>query len=185
MTVIWECPWSLQSSALFNGPAQTILSPNISEFKFHPPYYRCRSPFVGLFYNSGPDLQITLGPFSNSFSLNSPLISCPKKQRRCMKLDPKWKWAILCSPNLAKLNIRDWAFKERLLIWGDSNWVVLELLQLTSLYLCIDFVFVFAVIFASSAKLNKFFQWHAHPLVQCLSLNLNWNLINSTKVYFW
>ena len=39
-----------------------------------------------------------------------------------------------------------------------SNWVVLELLQLTSLYLCIDFVFVFAVIFASSAKLNKFFQ---------------------------
>ena len=102
-----------ESSALFNGPAQTILSPNISEFKFHPPYYRCRhqhhhhhhhhqhhrhhppyyrcrSPFVAsLFYNSGPDLQITLGPFSNSFSLNSPLISCPKKQRRCMKLDPK------------------------------------------------------------------------------------------------
>ena len=110
MTVIWECPWSLQSSALFNVPAQTILSPNISEFKFHPPYYRCRSPFVGLFYNSGPDLQITLGPFSNIFSLNSPLISCPKKQRRCMKLDPKWKWAILCAPNLAKLNIRDWAF---------------------------------------------------------------------------
>ena len=80
-----------ESSALFNGPAQTILSPNISEFKFHPPYYRCRSPFVGLFYNSGPDLQITLGPFSNIFSLNSPLISCPKKTTTLHEIRPRMK----------------------------------------------------------------------------------------------
>ena len=43
-----------QWSALFNGSAQTILSPNISKFKFLPPYYRqwpvwC-SPSMGLVF---------------------------------------------------------------------------------------------------------------------------------------
>ena len=82
----------------------------------------------------------------------------PKKTTTLHEIRPQMKMGYsLCAKfgktKYPRLGILGKAFNLK-----RSNWVVLELLQLTSLYLCIDFVFVFAAISASSAKLNKFFQ---------------------------
>ena len=80
MTLIWECPWSLR----INDLAQTILSPNIFKFKFHPPYYR-RCPSV--FYHPCSFLRPEWPKLWSFFSLCTlEMASCFESQNFAWRL---------------------------------------------------------------------------------------------------